>query len=93
LEKSSGKICRRHREDSLSSSSMPRRSPPAGRPAPPAPTPRASDIAPIIADIKATGTDSLREIAAGLNDRGIPTARGGEWSAVQVQRVMNRAAA
>jgi hypothetical protein len=29
-------------------------------------------------------------IAAGLNEAGIPTARGGEWSAVQVQRVMSR---
>ena len=53
---------------------------------------RAGDIAPIIADIKTTGATSLREIAAELNGRGIPTARGGEWSAVQVQRVMNRGA-
>ena len=52
---------------------------------------RAIDLAPIIADIKTTGASSLREIAAELNGRGIPTARGGEWSAVQVQRVMNRA--
>jgi DNA invertase Pin-like site-specific DNA recombinase len=54
---------------------------------------RVTDIAPIVADIKAKGARSLREIAAGLNERGIPTARGGEWSAVQVQRVMNRAVA
>lgn len=34
---------------------------------------------------------SLRAIADGLNERGIPTARGnGEWSAVQVQRVLAR---
>src|SRR5271166_877348 len=52
---------------------------------------RASDLAPIIADLESTGASSLREIAAGLNERGIPTARGGLWSAVQVQRVMNRA--
>ena len=52
---------------------------------------RATDIAPIIADLKASGTVSLRQIAANLNERGIPTARGGQWSAVQVQRVMNRA--
>jgi hypothetical protein len=51
---------------------------------------RATDLAPIIDDIKAKGASSLRDIAAGLNERGIPTARGGEWSAVQVQRVMNR---
>ena len=51
---------------------------------------RASDVRPIIADIQATGANSLRGIAAGLNARGIPTARGGQWTAVQVQRVMNR---
>jgi DNA invertase Pin-like site-specific DNA recombinase len=52
---------------------------------------RATDVAPIIADLKATGAVSLRQIAAGLNERGIPAPRGGEWSAVQAQRVMNRA--
>jgi hypothetical protein len=51
---------------------------------------RATDVAPIIADLKSSGAVSLRQFAAGLNERGIPTARGGEWSAVQVQRVMNR---
>jgi len=40
---------------------------------------------------RAVSNVSLRQLAAGLNERGIPTARGGEWSAVQVQRVMNRA--
>ena len=49
---------------------------------------RAGDLAPIIADLRAKGATSLREIAAGLNARGIPTARGGVWSAVQVQRVL-----
>jgi DNA invertase Pin-like site-specific DNA recombinase len=49
---------------------------------------RAADIAPIVADIKESGTASLRQIAAGLNDRGIPTARGARWSAVQVMRVI-----
>jgi hypothetical protein len=34
---------------------------------------------------------SLRAIAAALNEKHIPTARGnGEWSAVQVQRVLER---
>jgi hypothetical protein len=52
---------------------------------------RAADIAPIIAEVQAAGATSLRAIAAGLNDRGIPTARGnGTWSAVQVARVMAR---
>ena len=51
---------------------------------------RAADIAPIVDDIKESGAVSLRQIAAGLNERGIPTARGCQWSAVQVQRVMSR---
>jgi DNA invertase Pin-like site-specific DNA recombinase len=53
---------------------------------------RSSDLSPIIAEIKAAGATSLREIAAALNTRGIPTARGGQWSAVQVSRVLARAA-
>jgi hypothetical protein len=52
---------------------------------------RASDLAPIIEELKASGAVSLRQIAAGLNDKGIRTRRGGEWSAVQVQRVLERA--
>src|SRR5262249_12261791 len=53
---------------------------------------RAADIAPIIAELQAAGATSLRAIAAGLNERGIPTARGnGVWSAIQVMRVMERA--
>ena len=51
-------------------------------------TGRANDLAPIIADLKAKGATSLRDIASGLNDQGIPTARGGSWSAVQVQRIL-----
>ena len=53
---------------------------------------RAADLTPIIAELQASGSESLRAIAAGLNARGIPTARGaGQWSAVQVARVMERA--
>lgn len=51
---------------------------------------RASDLMPVIAAIRAEGATSLRQIAAALNDRRIPTARGGEWSAVQVRRLMAR---
>lgn len=52
---------------------------------------RAADIAPVIAELQAAGKTSLRAIAAGLNEQGIPTARGaGEWSAVQVARVLER---
>jgi len=40
---------------------------------------------------RASGAESLRAIAGGLNDRGIPTARGaGHWTAVQVARVLER---
>jgi len=52
---------------------------------------RAADLVPVIEAIKAEGATSLREIAAVLNERKIPTARGGEWSAVQVQRVIGKA--
>jgi DNA invertase Pin-like site-specific DNA recombinase len=52
---------------------------------------RAADIAPIIKDLQAAGAESLRDVAKGLNDAGIPTPRGhGEWSAVQVKRTLER---
>jgi DNA invertase Pin-like site-specific DNA recombinase len=49
---------------------------------------RASDLQPVIAELRSAGAVSLAQVAAGLNERGIPTARGGQWSAVQVMRVM-----
>ena len=52
---------------------------------------RSADLAPAVADLRAAGATSLREIAAGLNKRGIPTARGGQWSAVQVKRMLEAA--
>jgi DNA invertase Pin-like site-specific DNA recombinase len=52
---------------------------------------RAEDVMPIIDAIKAEGNTSLRQIAAALNDRGITTVRGGEWSAVQVKRILDAA--
>lgn len=51
---------------------------------------RAADLAPVIAELQASGAVSLRAIAAGLNDRNIPTANGGTWSATQVMRVLSR---
>lgn len=50
---------------------------------------RSNDLAPVIREIKSAGAQSLRQIAHELNTRGVPTARGGEWSAVQVQRVIS----
>jgi DNA invertase Pin-like site-specific DNA recombinase len=52
---------------------------------------RAGDLLPEIESIRAEGASSLREIAAALNERGIKTTRGGEWSATQVARVLAQA--
>jgi DNA invertase Pin-like site-specific DNA recombinase len=52
---------------------------------------RASDLAATIKELQAAGCESLRAIAEGLEGRGIPAARGGKWSAVQVARLLNRA--
>ena len=49
---------------------------------------RAADVMPIVKDLQAGGAESLRAIAAGLDERGIPTARGGKWSATQVSRLL-----
>ena len=54
---------------------------------------RLSDVLPFIRDMQATGNTSLRKIAEGLNEKGFKTARQGEWSAVQVMRVLNQAQA
>jgi DNA invertase Pin-like site-specific DNA recombinase len=52
---------------------------------------RATDLAPLIAELQAAGKTSLRAIAEGLHERGIPTARGADdCSAVQVARVLAR---
>ncbi len=54
---------------------------------------RAHDLLPAIEQAKAEGAATLREIAAFLNAKNIPTPREtGEWSAVQVQRILQRAA-
>src|SRR6266851_5033482 len=51
-------------------------------------TARAKDLAPVIEGIRAEGiTSDTGIIAKALNERGIPTARGGKWQAVQVQRL------
>ena len=51
---------------------------------------KAADLAPIIKELRAVGKTSLSAIAAGLNDAGVPTARGGKWSSPQVMRVLER---
>jgi hypothetical protein len=52
---------------------------------------RASELAPIITELRAGGVTSSRAIAAELNARGIPTPTGrGSWQASQVVRVLAR---
>ncbi len=50
----------------------------------------AANVLPVIRDIQASGVKSLRQIAAALNGRGIATARGGTWTAVQVTDILRR---
>jgi hypothetical protein len=45
----------------------------------------------IIREIQNSGVGSLRGVAKALTARGIKTARGGAWSAVQVADILRRA--
>ena len=51
---------------------------------------RASDLAPIISDLRASGATSLRSLAAGLNEAGIAPPRGTTWSPMAVSRTLAR---
>jgi DNA invertase Pin-like site-specific DNA recombinase len=51
----------------------------------------AKNVAPIIREIQGTGISSRRAIARVLNARGVATARGGKWTAVQVGSILQRA--
>src|SRR3954447_19908120 len=53
---------------------------------------RAADLVPIIADLRKRGVTSLRQIAAALNERGVPAPRGGAWAPAQVHRVVDQCA-
>ena len=50
----------------------------------------AANIMPVIGQIKATGTTSLRGVANELNQRGLKTSRGGAWYAGTVKNVLAR---
>jgi hypothetical protein len=53
---------------------------------------RASQLAPIVAELRRGGITSWYGIAIALNKRGVPTATGrGIWEPAQVRRVMERA--
>jgi len=50
----------------------------------------AVDVMPVIQDLRESGATTLQAIADGLNERGIVTRRGNEWTPMQVSRVLAR---
>lgn len=44
----------------------------------------------MVAQLRAEGATTLRQIADGLNARGVPAPKGGRWSPVQVIKVQAR---
>jgi DNA invertase Pin-like site-specific DNA recombinase len=50
----------------------------------------AADLAPVLADIQATGHTTLRVIAAELTARGIQTRRGGAWAVGNVKGLLDK---
>ncbi|WP_293856984.1 recombinase family protein [uncultured Alsobacter sp.] len=51
---------------------------------------RAADLAPYLKALQSEGAASLRQLAAALNARDVPSPSGGQWSAVGVKRVLDR---
>lgn len=51
---------------------------------------RAGDLRDDIEELRAEGADSLRQLARGLDERGIRTSRGSTWTAGAVRRVLAR---
>jgi DNA invertase Pin-like site-specific DNA recombinase len=49
-----------------------------------------ANLLPVIRDIQRSGIKSLRGVARALAARGIPTARGGAWTPVQVSAILQR---
>jgi DNA invertase Pin-like site-specific DNA recombinase len=50
----------------------------------------ATNVLPVIREIRRTGATSLHQIAEALNARGITTPRGGQWYASSVRNVLER---
>jgi DNA invertase Pin-like site-specific DNA recombinase len=50
-----------------------------------------ANLLPVIRDIQRSGIKSLRGVARALATRGVPTARGGTWTPVQVSAILERA--
>jgi DNA invertase Pin-like site-specific DNA recombinase len=53
----------------------------------------AANVLPIVREIQAAGALTSRAIATALNDRGVRTARGGEWHDSTVRNLLARAEA
>lgn len=51
---------------------------------------RAADLMPKIESLRGSGMTSLKEIASALNAEQVPTARGGQWTATQVSRLLGQ---
>jgi DNA invertase Pin-like site-specific DNA recombinase len=51
----------------------------------------AANVLPIVRQIQAAGAATHRAIAQALNDRGVPTARGGDWHDSTVRNLLARA--
>lgn len=49
---------------------------------------RAIDIVPLIEEVRAAGATSLAGIARALNERGVPSPRGGKWYASSVRNAL-----
>jgi len=53
-------------------------------------TRRAADLAPVVARLRTEGAGSLGALAAALNREGVPTPRGGTWTATAGRRLVRR---
>jgi DNA invertase Pin-like site-specific DNA recombinase len=52
----------------------------------------AANVLPLIEEVRRGGAASLRQVAAALAARGVPTPRGGAWTAAAVKNVLDRQA-
>jgi DNA invertase Pin-like site-specific DNA recombinase len=50
----------------------------------------AANILPVVNSVRASGINDLRGIAQALNDRGVRTARGGQWHVSNVKNIIDR---